>query len=535
MEDRFRSFAFVKDFFIRKGEIDMKKRRNIMIVILAIICICSISGCEEKKEENVYVKDYISEKGTAKDPYGNEFKYSYHLPEIQIKSEEAGKINEEIKQTLGTKVEEILDLIKKNEQPEYLEVSWEQYCYKDILCLVIMKDDPVYADYVVYCYDLKKDQRIGNEEIMEALGVKEEDVIKELKRKAVQTFDQKYTESPYNEEFLEMYYIRDLIERSQTLSNISKDTISLYIKDDKCRAVVTWYTPSGEGYYHESYELDFKEKEDLKNKKAEDRFIEAELKDNRAFISFHDKDEASVYLNGAQVEFDKQYEVDGLYSDYEDIYICSIGHEYQPYLILRTKEGRLEFANILNGIKGGKLAVSAVPGIKGVTKISSDVREYGEGDAEISAVTAIAENDKGDTFDLMWCVSHAGSGVPFKLKTGATLVSNQIIHSVESGGQYSGIYFMDIEKDGNKIVFEEALTDAEVNVKYEGTYFCQGMSEEGVIYSYMVDAQNGHDSFGGTMAWKYGSDEDVIQIKVLSGTELFDRPGEYVEFHVASE
>ena len=40
---------------------------------------------------------------------------------------------------------------------------------------------------------------------------------------------------------------------------------------------------------------------------------------------------------------------------------------------------------------------------------------------------------------------------------------------------------------------------------------------------------------GGVMNWKYGSDEDVIQIKVLSGTELFDRPGEYVEFHVASE
>ena len=529
----------------------MIKRYTLKIIILLCMFAFLLCGCKKQDSEGnenqenevsektkALVEDLLSEEGTAKVQDDFEIEYSYHVPKLLIESEDAQKINEEISQSVGQLAKDSLRYIEEGVFPNSLEISWKVYEHEDIIFLVILDGyKEAASEYQVYGYNVKEGKRVGNDEVIQSLGLTEEELLKQVKREVVQDFDEIFSRLPYDEEYLKMFYDHDLILRSQTVLGIDKESISLYLDGGNCNAVVKGYVPAGPGYFWEDYKIPLKEKKEEVEKTVTNQFITASLKDNQVTIKFNKTEDSDVYLSseasGIQdrnVEYDKEYEVKGLYSDYKDLYIMSVGHEYTPYLILLTEAGHIEFANILSGVKGNALCVFPVSGIYDAVKVSSDVRTYQNEEIETMAQTAIVKNKDGEEFDLMYSVKVSDKALYNILKVEGTLASDTITHFLESGGQYDSIYFLEMREE-NQLIFDESLPDLGITNRYEGNYWCNGMSEEGILYSCLIYSDT-EDLFC-TLAFQYSAADETVRVKVLSGAEIFDRPGEWVTMHIA--
>ena len=531
----------------------MMKRYYKIIMILAVAAAVFLCGCntqgkgedeKDKKENKVsketkaLVEDMFSEEGVAKAEEDFEMEYHYNVPKLLIESEDAEEINEEIRQTIGQKVTDCLQYIEEGTIPNSLEISWELYEQNDMIFLVILDGyKEAASEYQVYGYDVKKDQRVGNKEIIESLGVTEEELLKEIKREAAQKFDQIFEKLPYDPGYLQIFYDNDLILRSQTLLGIAPESLALYLDGEMCQAVVKGYVPAGPGYFWENYEIDLNKEKKTKEKKVTDQFITAVLKENEVKITFQKTEDSDQYLSAEasgikemEIAYDTEYEVKGLYSDYKDMYIMSIGHGYNPYLILLTEEGHIEFANILSGAAGDQICVFPVSGIYDAVEVTSDIRAYQEEETETAAQTAIVKNKDGEEFDLMYSTVAADDALHNMLKVEATLVSDAITHYLDSGGEYSSIYFMEL-RENNNLIFDESLPDVGITNNYKGNYSCNGMSDDGIVYSCLIYTDE--KTLYCTLAFWYSPFNETVSIKVLSGTEIFDRPGEWITMYPA--
>lgn len=520
----------------------MMKKYYKFIMITAVLFTAFLSGCDDTDHENKkesLIKDIVSEKGTTKTEDGFEIKYEYHVPELLIDSEDAKDINKDISQTVGNTVNDSLQYIHDGVIPKSMDISWKIYKKDDLIFLVILdKNEEIISQYQVYGYDLKKNKRIGNKEVIENLGMKKEDMIRKIKKKVMQEFDKRFSYFLYQDDDIKLFYDDIFILRSQTLLSIDEESVLLYLDGDTCRAFVKCYTPAGRGYCWEDYQIDLEQENNNKEKTVTDHFITAVLKNNQVNITFKKTEESDMFLSGEannikgmNVKYDTQYKVEGLYSDYKDIYIMSVGQEYNPQLILVTKSGHIEFANILSGARAGSICTFPVTGIKNAVKVVSDVRNYKEEDMEISAGTAIVKDKNGREYDLMYSMAAAGQAMPYMLKEEGALVSEESFHSLDSGGEYADVYSMEF-RENNQMVFEELLPDVDVTMNYKGNYWCNGMSDEGITYSCLLYTEE--KDISSTFVFRYPvKDNDTVEVKIISGTELFDGPDKWVKLYIA--
>lgn len=524
-------------------------------ILFAIVIISTITACEDhlpEKREIVpkpdfveyeksnpdktlekYIKTSFKEEGKIESEFGEVIEYYYDLPELLIKSETADWMNSDFAD-FKIVIKEDIEKIKNNEIPQLVNVKWDAYIKNNVLSVVVvMRDEYFRREYFVYNYDLEKDICVYNDDILKNMNLTSEEVIHKVRRNEMQQFDLAMQGIPTDKVYREMYYDREFIYRSHIISQINIDDIKLYQTEKDDRAVYYMSNPMV-GRYCSEVVLNPEENNDIvKNEKLD--FINATLKGNKAYISFEECEDAKYFLMDPKaeffdIEFNKEYEISGMHHDYSDIFLGSIGSEFRPYLMLITKEQGLEIVDLYSGCFSKNWLAIPVSGSRYIKSVKSeDIEKYEEMSGEYYNISTIkATNDNGESYDMLDYIQDIKFAMPQELKNNGTIISDAIIHKLDSGGSYSSIYYFDFMNDGF-FQFEDSNPDVGISLNYEGYYECAGMNEEGVLYNYILYNSDFQDTLYGTMLFVY--EDDKVMIKCLSGDDLFDKDGEFIIFY----
>ena len=145
--------------------------------------------------------------------------------------------------------------------------------------------------------------------------------------------------------------------RAWTLSDANINTqMRVYLaEDDILHVILPLGAFAGAEYYHVDLVPDFSAPS-CAEKEASDRFVHAALgTDGTLNVSFEQTADSAWYAENFRFDYETVYPVAGLYSDYTDVFIGSVGQGYFPYVFLLTSEGAVEYVNLLEGLTAGFL------------------------------------------------------------------------------------------------------------------------------------------------------------------------------------
>ena len=131
----------------------------------------------------------LRKEGSYTDGVGNHCDYSYEYPRINADTQGAREINQAIDERFGALVREMEDCMEANSSLICPGIGWYAQVWGDILSLVVVEDnDWGLTGYGVYCYDAANGSRLSTPQLLERLGISQEDFLAECKEKMLARF-----------------------------------------------------------------------------------------------------------------------------------------------------------------------------------------------------------------------------------------------------------------------------------------------------------------------------------------------------------
>ena len=433
----------------------------------------------ESKE--VSISELYSEDGVCIDLGGAEMKYSYHVPQIEDDTPDAALINEEIATLYGEIVKISLEGVKNNGVPGCNIITYESYRSGDILSLVIKCAYyyEYFEEFGTYNYDTAKGVRLTNEDILAMKDVTQEQYLYAVRCAAVKCYDDQYF--PIWEDFggisLQGAYQE---RRSWTLSikNITLD-LPLYLDSDGViHTIAAIGCHAGADRLYQTLTPDLEEDTaDVETEEYLD-FLTVTRRDRELTIRFNQTQlcaeilEACDYMD--DVPYGRELPVHGLYGDYAGIFCDTIGELGAPYIFLLTKEGRVEYIDVLACLRGEYFCAGGpllgVDDVKDFTAASDD-----DGSQSIYALTGNGEKVELDQFIA---TDQHNMDISF---TGDWGFSRTV--SMDGGSSYEEFFSLTLS-DCDNVVLTCYQPDLDTKMESVGHLIYLGMTEKGTVYAY---------------------------------------------------
>ena len=186
----------------------MKHHRSLFRALSALLCLvlCTqLTACGQKdtfspasgkRYDDSLITEAISKEGSFTDEHGQEWDYSYHIPQLADDTTDAESINKAIMNILSSDVQTMLSSASVTKMPEthYADISWQSHWNGSLLSLSLhltgWASDIV--SYEVYHYDFASGRRLTNAQVLDRFDVSREDFIAALRCAAAQTYDTVY-------------------------------------------------------------------------------------------------------------------------------------------------------------------------------------------------------------------------------------------------------------------------------------------------------------------------------------------------------
>ena len=420
---------------------------------------------EARPQKTGLIREIISEDGTFKSN-GAKYDYSFHVPQLNLKSAAAGEINRDIDSRFGEEVRQARKQMKNKEDPPISGVSWRCYENGDVVSLVVKLDRMVMVtDYEVYNYNREKDIWYMGFEVLDDAGVDRDSFQRGALRAAAAEFDLGAVKMPGA-----MDYYSGLAQlRADTLGFANLSAMKVYLgKGGQPYIVMCIGSPAGAGYYNTVLKVDMKT-DHSSDQKLRYEFITAELKDGAVTLTFLNVPPAEHYV-GSRVKYGVPYEVKGLYGRYTDLFIGSMGQDLSPCLFLADENGYVTYCDIMAGIGAG-CSFTAV----GPLPEPADVVSFDQRPVDGVAQTVYAHNKSGRDVDMSGYV-----------ETLRKLASDSLEYTRWFTGDEK--YAMSFQLDGEVLV--QVTEPATGNMPYVGRGEYLGLDESGLHYSLTLQETN---------------------------------------------
>lgn len=314
-----------------------------VIILFIFLFALTLSGCTNQ-EEAVKVTDLIKEQiveGERESESGQMISYSYHLPFLTPDDADSHKWN--------AMLQKIVDSAQ-NEESEFTSVQWDAYLNGDLLSIVLQTNYLLNEKVTTFNYNFKSQKALNNKELCAYLKCSLADTDRLLKEKALRKFDADCLKNPTP--YSDLSYRISL--RAETLAYAAIDTgdVPLYLNaENTLCAFAKIATAAQNGIYNAALVL----KDDVYTieKEAECDFVKAMLKDNQVTLTFQNSGLAGMYLPKDSVEFNKPYQVKGLYGNYHDLTLGYLGNGGYIYLFLTDENGAVSFCNVNTCLESG--------------------------------------------------------------------------------------------------------------------------------------------------------------------------------------
>lgn len=496
--------------------------KRMISALLAALLLLSLAACGEKEPDDTpsgyddsLISELYSEEGEYTDAENNTLSYCYHVPQIVSETAVAAALNAEIADKFGALVQEQKSMMAGRVSLTCLSVTWKSYWNDSLLCLVLTSEmDGDMTDYAVYSYDFFGGKRLTSEDLLAREGLSTQEFVMAARRTAANYFDGLYRDalsgSMGGADFVASYAER----RAWTLSdeNINAE-MRLYLDGGALHMIVPVGSFAGAASYDADIAVDLSARETVE-RTAQDSFVKARLSGGSLTVSFEKTADSAWYAANFRFDYGTAYPVAGLYSDYTDVFVGSVGQGYFPYVFLLTKEGAVEYVNLLEGVTAGFLCDGGpLGGVKDIVTFESGTveEEYG------TYQTVFAVDVSGEKHDLSGPVSDADYTVPSEFLGEWTAT---VTHDTAEQGSYDSDYILTLS-DGGGLTVQDINSEVGLYFEYTGQLNYLGTNGEGMAFGYHLNERAGTVRYG---AFTLLRGEDGLHVKSVAGENFFDAP-----------
>ena len=319
-------------------------------------------------------KDRITEQFTLEKTIRNEYDITYrlniHVPQLVCDGPEAAYLNDELAAMYAAEFREYEDSPEIEPQQDEgspdTYINWDAYWYGDCVSLVVFRYDggldPGYSRG--WCFDFATGKQVSVTEMLQRMGLDPDAVQQQMLRGAMQTFDRHMAQGGYYEGLLSGGNLASM--RMNTLENNQLEDLCLLLPEQN-RLVLRGGCSStaGSGWRQLDVEIPLQAADPQPQTVLTDTYGSAsvQLEGTQGTITLRRTPETAAWDAdyGIRLEQDRTYPILGIYNEYVDVCIGEIGASFHPVVYLLTKDGVVEYVDVLRCLISGNALVCQDP------------------------------------------------------------------------------------------------------------------------------------------------------------------------------
>ena len=319
-------------------------------------------------------KDRITEQFTLEKTIRNEYDITYrlniHVPQLVCYSPDAAYINYELAAMYAAEFREYEDSPEIEPQQDEgspdTYINWDAYWYGDCVSLVMFRydggTDPGYSRG--WCFDFATGKQVSVTEMLQRMGLDPDAVQQQMLRGAMQTFDRRMAQGGYYEGLRSGGNLASM--RMNTLENNQLDDLCLLLPEQN-RLVLRGGCSStaGSGWRQLDVEIPLQAADPQPQTVLTDTYGSAsvQLEGTQGTITLRRTPETAAWDTdyGIRLEQDRTFPILGIYNEYIDLCIGELGASFHPVVYLLTKDGVVEYVDVLRCLISGNVLVCQDP------------------------------------------------------------------------------------------------------------------------------------------------------------------------------
>ena len=307
---------------------------------------------------------------TVRNEWGSAQKLTIHVPQLVCDSPDAEYINDEL---AARYAEEYRDYesypqaeVSQDEWCPQIYIDWDAYWYGDCVSLVMFRydggSDPGYSRG--WCFDFATEKQVSVTEMLQRMGLDPDAVQQQMLREAMQTFDRNMAQGGYYEGLRSGGNLASM--RMNTLENNQLDDLCLLLPEqDRLVLRGGCSSTAGSGWRQLDVEIPLQAADPQPQTVLTDTYGSAsvQLEGTQGTITLRRTPETAAWDAdyGIRLEQDRTYPILGTYNEYIDVCIGELGASFHPVVYLLTKDGVVEYVDVLHCLMFGSALVCQDP------------------------------------------------------------------------------------------------------------------------------------------------------------------------------
>ena len=319
-------------------------------------------------------KDRITEQftleKTIRDEYNITQKLTIHVPQLVCDGPDAAYLNEELAAMYAADFRQYEDSsdaeLQQDEWCPETYINWDAYWYGDCVSLVVFRydggTDPGYSRG--WCFDFATEKQVSVAEMLQRMGLDPDAVQQQMLRGAMQTFDRRMAQGSYYEGLLSGGNLASM--RMNTLENNQLEDLCLLLPEqDRLVLRGGCSSTAGSGWRQLDVEIPLQAADPQPQTVLTDTYGSAsvQLEGTQGTITLRRTPETAAWDTdyGIRLEQDHTYPILGIYNEYVDVCIGELGASFHPVVYLLTKDGVVEYVDVLRCLISGNALVCQDP------------------------------------------------------------------------------------------------------------------------------------------------------------------------------
>ena len=320
--------------------------------------------------QNDRITEQFTLEKTIRDDYNITQKLNIHVPQLECDSPDAAYLNDELAAMYAADFRQYEDSpdaeLQQDEWHPDTYINWDAYWYGDCVSLVMFRydggSDPGYSRG--WCFDFATGQQVSVAEMLQRMGLDPDAVQQQMLRGAMQTFDRRMAQIGYYEGLLSDGNLASM--RMNTLENNQLEDLCLLLPEQN-RLVLRGgcSSPAGSGWRQLDVEIPLQAADPQPQTVLTDTYGSAsvQLEGTQGTITLRRTPETAAWDAdyGIRLEQDRTYPILGIYNEYVDVCIGELGASFHPVVYLLTKDGVVEYVDVLHCLMFGSALVCQDP------------------------------------------------------------------------------------------------------------------------------------------------------------------------------
>ena len=319
-------------------------------------------------------KDRITEQftleKTVRNEWGSAQKLTIHVPQLVCDSPDAEYINDELAARYAAEYRDYESYpqaeVSQDEWCPQTYIDWDAYWYGDCVSLVVRSyyggTDPIYSQG--WCFDFAAGHKLSVTELLMRMGLDPDETQLAVYRAAIQTFDRNMVQWEYYDSLRESGMLSGM--RADTLRDNGLEDLTVLLKNENTVTLVAGYhTTAGSGWRPLEVELPLTPASPAKTPVLTDTYGSVSvlldgdirtvtIKRTPAIIAW--AEDYDIRLDG-----DVTLPIRNAYNNYVDVCIGGLGASFHPVVYLLTKDGVVEYVDVLHCLMFGSALVCQDP------------------------------------------------------------------------------------------------------------------------------------------------------------------------------